>query len=94
LVNAGANVNAQTSRSRQAPLHRAVQIGSLAAIRILVDSGADLNSVDSGADVNAKDSHGETPLHYASRRGLSLVTKLLLESGADPHSRDAQGRTP
>ncbi|RYP64374.1 hypothetical protein DL771_008768 [Monosporascus sp. 5C6A] len=37
--------------------------------------------LESGTDVNAKDTDGETPLHWASKKGLDTVQRLL-ESGA------------
>jgi len=36
-----------------------------------------------GADVNFQDDTGMTPLHYAARKGLSEIAKLLIDNGAN-----------
>lgn len=37
------------------------------------------------ADVNALNRQGESPLHIASRSGMSAVVRKLLDSGSDPN---------
>jgi len=46
------------------------------------------------ADPNIRDSDGEVPLHIASRRGSSNVTRLLLEHGVGVNARGEDGATP
>jgi ankyrin repeat protein len=36
-----------------------------------------------GITANPKNKHGETPLHYASRKGNQEIIKILTENGAD-----------
>jgi len=42
-------------------------------------------------DVNAKNSHGDTPLHYASRKGFSHIIELLVLHGADMNTQSEFG---
>ncbi len=37
------------------------------------------------ADVNALNRQGESPLHIASRSGMSAVVRKLLDNGSDPN---------
>ena len=55
-----------------------------AAVRILLEAGADINAVNE-ADFNA--------LHGAAFRGLDEVVTYLVEEGADIDARDFKGRT-
>jgi len=56
-----------------------------AAVRILLDAGADVNAVNE-ADFTA--------LHGAAFRGLNEVIQILVERGARLNARDYRGRTP
>lgn len=54
------------------------------AVRVLVESGADLNATN----------HGDfTALHGSTFRGLNEVIQYLVEQGADINARDYRGRT-
>ena len=55
------------------PLHVAAGAGSLEAVAVLLDLGADVSAVDA---------EHRTPLHYAARGGHTEVVALLLERGA------------
>ena len=65
------------------PLMNAVQGGSEAKVRFLLDRGT---------DVNAANGRGFTPLHRAAEMGQAGVARLLLERGARPDA-EAQGKT-
>jgi ankyrin repeat protein len=52
----------------------AVKAGNAAALRLLLDTGA---------DVDARDEHGQTALMNAARDGHTEVVRLLVERGAD-----------
>ena len=58
--------------------------GAEAAVRVLLDAGADLNAVNE-ADFTA--------LHGAAFRGLNEVIEYLVAEGADIDARDFRGRT-
>ncbi len=57
----------------------AVRKGDVAAVKALLDNGA---------NVNAKSPYGATPLFFAANRGNIEIVKLLLERGADVDVKD------
>src|SRR2546428_11207120 len=59
-------------------------IGAEAAVTMLLDAGADINTVNE-ADFTA--------LHGAAFRGLNEVIKILVDRGARIDARDYKGRT-
>jgi hypothetical protein len=67
------------------PLHIATIRGDIAAIKVLIENGA---------DVNALDVENQSPLTLAARRGLVDVAQLLLDAGACIEHRDRRGYTP
>lgn len=64
------------------PLHHAAAFGSLAAMKALIDKGA---------DVNAKNRRQSTPLFWAIHDEARV--RLLLEHGADTSARLVEGST-
>lgn len=71
-------------RDEWTELHKAAESGHVAAVRLLLDGGA---------DVAAKDSFKWTALHPAAKSGHETVARLLLEEGADVAAKDCMGRT-
>lgn len=63
----------------------AVEGESMLVLRMLLDSGA---------DVNASDKAGETPLTVAAKLGKTAVLKMLLDSRADVNAPGEGGETP
>ena len=66
-------------------LTEAVRSGDHAALRTLLDGGA---------DVNAPQEDGATPLHWAVRRDDAGAVDLLLRAGADAGAANNYGVTP
>ncbi|XP_046988093.1 ankyrin homolog [Schistocerca americana] len=68
----------------RSPLQVAAARRRDAAVRLLVEAGA---------DVGARDGRGRTALHAAVAHGAVDATRILLHAGADAWARDADGRT-
>lgn len=67
------------------PLHLAIARGNLAAVRALLDSGA---------DIEVHNENGDSPLvHAVVQRNLEAV-QVLIEAGACLEAPDARGETP
>jgi ankyrin repeat protein len=75
----------QEVSKRMSPLHLATFFGLEAAVRLLLEQGADLAVVDSSKF---------TPLHYTSRNGHLEVGRLPLDHGADVTATSEYGETP
>ena len=67
------------------PLIEAVRAGDTAAVRALLDRGA---------DVDARAADGATALHWAAYADDLAITGLLLDAGADVAARNRAGVTP
>jgi len=75
----------------ETPLHHAVFQGHLAAVRFLIDNGANVNKVETG--------RGRTPLHQIADHGnldgeRRDIAVLLLDKGAKIDAKDSAGKTP
>jgi ankyrin repeat protein len=68
------------------PVMAAAMRGDAAALKPLLDRGADVNV--QGGDF------GRTALLMATTTGREDVVKLLLDKGANPHAKDRLGNTP
>jgi hypothetical protein len=86
-IQTGADLNAQDANGFT-PLHCAVYNNYLDVVRILVNSGANINVKD------VKIHEGWTPVHYASARGRLDILKALLQSSQDPHILNQSNQTP
>ena len=85
LLKGGAMIEARDCRHRKTALIWAAETGSIAAIKVLLDCGA---------DVNAQDDQKLSALRYAAANARTEIVQLLLERGADPGMGDWGGKTP
>ncbi len=67
------------------PLHSACLHGHDETVKILLSSGA---------EVDTKNSFGQRPLHYACVFRHKETAKILLDAGADLNAKDNEGHTP
>lgn len=70
----------------QVPIVHAVQTNNLDICQILIQRGANVNSVDQAT--------GRTPLHFAAEAANGPMIELLLRSGGLLDTPDAGGLTP
>ena len=85
LLNKGADVEAR-DESGQSPLHHASYLGYFEIVKLLIDSGADVNLKVPGVEL--------TPLHGATMNGDINIVKYLIEHHAQLDSEDIEGATP
>ena len=71
--------------SHKAPLHFASLENKPEVVKLLIDSGA---------NVNIKDHYSSTPLHNSAVKGHTRVTQVLLENGAEVDEKNSDGDTP
>lgn len=76
LIKHGANLNES--------LHASAMVGDLKSVKLLLEKGANLNSLDR---------QGHTPLIMASWRGHINVAEYLIQKGADINVKDFSGST-
>ncbi len=76
LIDCGANVHTVEDQHNRTPLHIATRYEHLRTIRILLDSGASIDS---------EDKQGLTPLHEARDMRSFGTMQVLLESSANIH---------
>ena len=74
LLAAGADVEARTRLGDHTPLHVASRSAQAAAVRELLEAGAEANAIATT---------GATPLHFAAASGSAGAVAALLDHGAD-----------
>jgi ankyrin repeat protein len=89
-LNAGVDLDDRDEAGRTA-LGRAAERGRLAAVKRLLERGADPNGRDK---IKRGAGDGFTPLHWAAKEDRRSVLKALLDGGADPNKTSKDGRTP
>ncbi|CAM6031500.1 unnamed protein product, partial [Sphagnum compactum] len=86
LVDAGADVNAQTNGGAT-PLHRAALWGHDEILKLLLS----IRNIR----IDVKDQDGQNPLHRAAENGHLNACKLILAADKQlKYDRDVQGRLP
>lgn len=97
LLGQGSGVNKKANKTKATPLHHAAWCGQYRAAKLLIESGAKLNSKTAGKN---------TPLHYAvgaegncwdhtaPTEGHIKTARLLIDKGALIDPRNADGITP
>jgi ankyrin repeat protein len=80
LLDAGADPEASY-------LHRAARIDDVAAAKLLVSHGVDVDAPHPGMQ-------SATALHIASRKGHMGMVEFLIDNGANLHAETTQGETP
>eukprot|EP00388_Colpodella_angusta_P026419 GDKK01005584.1.p1 GENE.GDKK01005584.1~~GDKK01005584.1.p1 ORF type:complete len:147 (+),score=12.32 GDKK01005584.1:54-494(+) len=71
-----------TSFGGMKPLHHACNKNNERAIRLLLKSGADVNSLDE---------NGDSALHYSSARGVLNIVVVVCESNGEQYGRIRKG---
>jgi ankyrin repeat protein len=89
LLDQGAPANARAENGVTA-LAQAVLMESVPLVKLLLEHGADPNSVVTGSTVY----ESEAPLHLAARVGGAEMMALLLDRGADINARGRNEATP
>ena len=85
LIDLGADVNAQRTDDKVAPLRLAASWNNYMATRLLLEHGAD-------KEIEATD--GKSPLHESVSVGLFEVSLLLIEAGCNVNLRNKIHQTP
>ena len=100
-IGAGVDVNA-AGMTGMTPLVASAYHGNAAAVKLLLEKGAKVNSVAAVPGLFAFDGPKSgpialtqvTPLLAAAARGGSDLVKMLLDAGADVNAKDGRGMTP
>lgn len=78
-------MNTLRNLGNKTPLHIAAKEGLHDIGKMLIENGADINSVDSGLC---------TPLHWSAACGDEIFVEILLRNNANPNVRDLASSTP
>lgn len=93
IIMAGVDVNLLDDQG-QLPLNIACQQNSMALVKLLVESGADVNkhgTVKIGTSIESTQT--QYPLHIACKEGCNDIVQFLLDHGADVKVTDEGGIT-
>ena len=85
FLDQGVDINSQTGKWGNTPLHEAAFWGNVEVVRLLISEEA---------DVDAKDYYGCTPLHDAVDYGNLEILELLLEKNTNVNAMNEDGATP
>ncbi|MBO7238069.1 MAG: ankyrin repeat domain-containing protein [Elusimicrobiaceae bacterium] len=87
LVERGANVNHASFAKGETPLHVAVMMGKVPAVKALLELGA---------DPNARAHSGKTPIFYTeyTDKNYKEIIELLVSKGANINALDKDGYNP
>lgn len=72
------------SKNGESPIHRAIQVGSLESVMLLIEKGANLGVT--------RESDYTTPLILAVKTGNERIVRCLLENHALLHAKDRRGQ--
>ena len=84
LIDLGADVNAQRTDDKVAPLYLAAAWNNYVAVDILLKHGADVGHLNTSKTAG---------LHACAGKGSLSVSRLLIDSGCDINLRDNTGKT-
>lgn len=84
LDKSGAGLNEPSGVNGWTPLHHAVHKNQPAAVRLLLELGA---------DANARVPHSVTPLMMAAGYGYDAIVRILIEHHADSSLKDFHGES-
>jgi len=84
LIKKGLDVNFQSGYSNEAPIHAAVKNEIPELVKLLLQSGANINAINN---------YGKTPLHIATENSNLKILQLLIKNGADINITDNYGKT-
>jgi ankyrin repeat protein len=86
LLQAGADVNAESSPGMLTPISMATHNGHKEAVPLLIAAGGNVNCKVSDKQC--------TPLHLAAEHGDLAIGKMLLDAGAEVDAEDRDGLSP
>lgn len=96
LIRCGADVN-ETDKNGVTPLHRAVRFRSPAAVKLLLEKGANPNAVDRksrSTPLHRAVTHTGAPTTAGKSKEITRIIRLLLAHGANPTIRNKMDKTP
>lgn len=85
IIKSGADLDALDPQSGSTPLGMAITFNNLAAVKLLIENGANINK-------QSKD--GSTPLHTAAFFCRREILEYVLEKNPDQSIRNQYGQTP